>query len=110
MKTKKPSKAAAAGSSFDNWLAEQGDAFKAEVIAGAMKRQFVMKLRAMMKAQGMGVNALQKVLGTGPSQIQRLLDPEDVGISLKSIARLLAAFGAEGQIAVEQKHSKKQVA
>lgn len=108
MKARKPS--GAVGSSFDSWLAEQGDAFKADVIAGAMKRAFVMKLRAMMKAHGIGVNALQKLLGTGPSQVQRLLDPDDVGISLKSIARLLALFGAAGQIAVEQKPSKKRVA
>ena len=108
MKGKKTSRAA--GTSFDNWLDKQGEIFKTEVIAGAMKRQFVMKLRVMMKAHGIGVNALQKILGTGPSQIQRLLDPEDIGISLKSIARLLAVFGAEGQIAVEEKQSKKRVA
>ncbi|MGQ0667329.1 MAG: Fis family transcriptional regulator [Nitrospiraceae bacterium] len=108
MKARKASKAA--GSSFDSWLAEQGAAFKAEVIAGAMKRQFVMKLRALMKTQGIGVNALQKMLETGPSQVQRLLDPEDVGISLKSIAKLLAVVGAEGHIAVERKQVKKKVA
>ncbi len=100
----------AAGSSFDSWLGEQGEAFKAEVIAGAMKRQFVMKLREMMKAQEIGVNALQKMLGTGPSQVQRLLDPQDVGISLKSIAKLLAVLGAAGQITVERKQSKRKVA
>ena len=108
MKTRTVSKAA--GRSFDSWLGEQGEEFKAEVIAGAMKRQFVMKLRAMMKAQDIGVNTLQKMLGTGPSQVQRLLDPQDVGISLKSIARLLAVLGAAGQIAVEQKRSKQKVA
>jgi antitoxin HicB len=108
MKARKVSKAA--GSSFDGWLKEQDDAFKAEVIAGAMKRQFVMKLRAMMKAQGIGVTTLQKMLGTGPSQVQRLLDPEDIGISLKSIAKLLAVLGMAGQISVEPKLSKKQVA
>jgi antitoxin HicB len=108
MKARKVSKAA--GSSFDGWLNEQDDAFKAEVIAGAMKRQFVMKLRAMMKAQGIGVTTLQKMLGTGPSQVQRLLDPEDIGISLKSIAKLLAVLGMAGQISVEPKLSKKQVA
>lgn len=100
----------ATGSSFDSWLNEQGEEFKAEVIAGAMKRQFVIKLREMMKDQGIGVNALQKMLGTGPSQIQRLLDPEDVGISLKSIAKLLAVLGADGQIAVGTKASKKKAA
>jgi hypothetical protein len=108
MRTRKASQAA--GSSFDSWVTEQGEAFKAEVIAGAMKRQFVMKLRGMMKAQGVGVNALQKLLGTGPSQIQRLLDPQDVGISLKSIAKLLAVLGAAGQITVEYKPSKRKVA
>lgn len=108
MKTRKASQAA--GSSFDSWLGKQGETFEAEVIAGAMKRQFVMKLREMMKAQDIGVNALQKMLGTGPSQVQRLLDPQDVGISLKSIAKLLAVLGAAGQITVEQKQSKRKVA
>ena len=108
MKTRKASQAA--GSSFDSWLGEQGEIFKAEVIAGAMKRQFVMKLREMMKAQDIGVNALQKMLGTGPSQVQRLLDPQDVGISLKSIAKLPAVLGAAGQITVEHKQSKRKVA
>ncbi|MDF0651476.1 MAG: helix-turn-helix transcriptional regulator [Nitrospira sp.] len=108
MKTKKPSKAV--GSSFDSWLAEQGEGFKTEVIAGAMKREFVMKLRAMMKDRGIGVNALQRMIGTGPSQMQRLLDPEDISISLKSIAKLLAVLGTTGQIAVEPKRSKRRVA
>ena len=100
-------KSKAIGSSFDSWLDEQGEGFKAEVIAGAMKRQFVVKLRQMMKKQGVGINALQKMLGTGPSQIQRLLDPDDVGISLKSIAKLLAVLGAAGRIAVEPQKLKR---
>ncbi|OFZ20367.1 MAG: hypothetical protein A2Z20_12670 [Bdellovibrionales bacterium RBG_16_40_8] len=100
----------ATGSSFDSWLNDQGEAFKAEIIAGAMKRQFVIKLRGMMKTQGVGINALQKMMGTGPSQMQRLLDPKDVGISLKSIAKLLAVLGAAGQIAVQAKPNKKKVA
>lgn len=108
MKTRKPSKAI--GSSFDSWLTEQGEGFKTEVIAGAMKREFVMKLRTMMKDRGIGVNALQRMIGTGPSQVQRLLDPEDISISLKSIAKLLAVLGMTGQIALEPKRSKKQVA
>ena len=106
MKTKKSQ---AQGSSFNSWLHEQPEEFKAEVIAGAMKRQFVIKLREMMEAQGLRVNTLQKMLGTGPAQVQRLLDPEDVGISLKSIAKLLAVLGAAGQITVEVK-TKKRVA
>ncbi|MBI4924521.1 MAG: helix-turn-helix transcriptional regulator [Bdellovibrio sp.] len=101
MKTKKTLRAR--GSSFDSWLNNQGEIFKAKVIAGAMKRQFVIKLREMMKAKHIGVNVLQKMMGTGPSQMQRLLDPEDVGISLKSIAKLLAVMGAHGKITVESK-------
>jgi hypothetical protein len=50
------------------------------------------------------------MLGTGPSQVQRLLDPEDAGISLKSIAKLLSVLGAAGQISVEKKAPKKKVA
>ena len=112
MKARKPSKTrgSSVGSSFDSWLEEQGEGFKAEVIAGAMKREFVMKLRTMMKDRGIGVNALQRMLGTGPSQVQRLLDPDDISISLKSIAKLLAVLGMTGQIALEPKRSKKKVA
>ncbi|MDH5797453.1 MAG: helix-turn-helix transcriptional regulator [Paracoccaceae bacterium] len=112
MKTKRPSKTfgSSVGSSFDSWLAEQGEGFKAEVIAGAMKREFVMKLRAMMKDRGIGVNALQRMLGTGPSQVQRLLDPDDISISLKSIAKLLAVLETTGQIVLAPKRSKKRVA
>ena len=112
MKVRKPSKELrrSVGSSFDSWLAEQGEGFKAEVIAGAMKREFVIKLRAMMKDRSIGVNALQRMLGTGPSQVQRLLDPDDISISLKSIAKLLAVLGMTGQIVLDPKRSKKKVA
>lgn len=97
-------------SSFVGRLNEHGAAFKAEVIAGAMKRHFVMEIRALMKARGLGVNALQKRLGTGPSQVQRRLNRQDTGISLKSIVKVLAVLGPAGQIAVEVKQSKKEVA
>ena len=108
MKANKRSKAL--GSSFDSWLNEQGETFKADVLAGAMKRQLVLKLRKVMKERGIGVNALQRMLGTGPSQMQRLLDPDDAGISLKSIAKLLSVLGASGQIAVEIKGAQKRAA
>lgn len=98
------------GSSFDSWLSDQGEEFKADVIAAAMKRQFVIKLKEMMKSHGVGVNALQRRLGTGPSQVQRLLDPEDVGISLKSIAKLLAVFGASAKITIKKRPLKKKAA
>ncbi len=75
-----------------------------------MKRHFVMEIRALMKARGLGVNALQKRLGTGPSQVQRRLNRQDTGISLKSIVKVLAVLGPAGQIAVEVKQSKKEVA
>lgn len=97
MKSKRKNNAR--GSSFDGWLDEQGEDFKAEVIAGAMKRQLVNQLRQAMKKKGMGVNALQRLLGTGPSQVQRILDPEDTGISLRSIAKALAMLGISGKLA-----------
>lgn len=75
-----------------------------------MKRQFVIKLREIMKAQSVGVNFFQKMLKTGSSQVQHLLDSEDVGISLKSIAKILCTLGAVEQISMEKKSSKKRVA
>ncbi len=110
MKTKTKRRSKALGSSFDSWLNQQDEGLRADVIAGAMKQHFVLELRRLMKSQKIGINALQRMLGTGPSQIQRLLDPEDVGISLKSIAKLLAVLGASGHISVESKASRKKAA
>lgn len=106
MKTKR-NKNNPLGSSFDSWLDEQGEEFKAEVIAGAMKRQLVNRLRQVMKEKGIGVNALQRLLETGPSQVQRLLDPEDTGISLKSIAKVFSSLGLAGQLAFSGEKRKK---
>ena len=86
MKAKK--KKSPLGGSFDSWLNQEGKEFKADVIAGAMKRYFVHEVREAMKKREVGVNTLQRLLNTGPSQVQRLLDPDDVGISLKSIAKI----------------------
>lgn len=107
MKTKK--RFSPAGKSLDHWLHEEGPGFKAEVMAGAMKRQFVLKLRELMSDEGIGVNSLQKKLKTGPSQVQRLLDPEDIGISLKSIAKLLSVLEAAGEIVVQSPRRKKKL-
>lgn len=107
MKTRK--KLPAAGKSLDHWLQEEGSEFRAEVMAGAMKRQFVLKLRELMSEAGIGVNSLQKKLKTGPSQVQRLLDPEEIGISLKSIAKLLAALESAGEIIIQSPKRKKKV-
>ena len=93
MKGKKKS---ALGSSFDSWLDEEGEGFKAEVLAGAMKRYFVHEVREAMKKKGMRVTTLQRLLCTGPSQVQRLLDPDDLGISLKSIAKVTAVLRLPG--------------
>lgn len=102
-------KFAPTGKSLDNWLHEEGSEFRAEVLAGAMKRQLVLKLRELMSDSGIGVNLLQKKLKTGPSQVQRLLDPEDVGISLKSIAKLLSVLESVGEIVVQSPKRKKKL-
>lgn len=98
------------GSSFDSWLNEQGDEFKATVIAGAMKRQFVTELRSAMKKKHVGVNRLQRLLRTGPSQVQRILDPEDTGISLNSIAKAFASLGLSGAVTVEKSGGRRKKA
>lgn len=63
-----------------------------------------------MKIPGIGGNVLQKMLDTGPSQVQGLSDHEDIAISLKSIAKLRTILDMAGQIMVEPKPSKRQVA
>jgi hypothetical protein len=64
----------------------------------------------MMKAQGIGRHALQKMVGTGPPQVPRVSAHEGIDISLKSSATLRTILDMGGQIMVEPKPSKKQVA
>jgi hypothetical protein len=79
------------GSSFTDFLEEEGLREEAEAIA--LKLVIVRHLQQAMKEQGKTKQALAKEIKTRRSQLDRLLDPENVSISLETIARAADVLG-----------------
>jgi hypothetical protein len=79
------------GSTFDSFLEEER--ILAEVEAVALKRVIAWQIERAMAARGVTKNALAKRLSTSRTQIDRLLDPAHVGVSIETIARAAKAVG-----------------
>src|SRR6202166_1109689 len=86
------------GSAFDNFLEAQG--IREEVEAVAIKRVLAWQLQQAMRQQQKTKRALAKQLHTSRSQLDRLLDPRDVSVTLHSVARAARALGKRLSIRV----------
>ena len=92
------------GSNLDDWLESEGDDFKKDVYAGYIKRKLVYEIRKAMEKEKVGINYLQEMLNTSPSQMQRILNPDYTGITLKSIARVFDTLGYQIDFNIRQKN------
>lgn len=79
------------GSSFDDFLKEQG--IYEEVTENAMKRVLAFRLAEIMKEQNITKAEMAKRLDTSHSQLDRLLDPENDGVTLGALSRAVNALG-----------------
>ena len=78
------------GSAFDSFL-EEG--IRGEVEAVAVKRVLAWQLERAMEKQHKTKLAMARELHTSRSQLDRLLDPTNVSVSLDTIARAAQALG-----------------
>src|SRR3990172_1346327 len=74
------------GSSFDDFLAEEG--ILEEVSAKAHKRLLVLQLADIMEEAKISKTRLAERLQTSRSQVDRLLDPNNTSITLELLDRL----------------------
>lgn len=95
-----------AGSSFDDFLAEEG--ILEEVTEVATKRVLAYKLGRAMKMKNLTKTALARRMNTSRNQLNRLLDAEDVGVTLKSIVSAAKATGMRVRISFE--NDEKEIA
>jgi hypothetical protein len=79
------------GSTFDSFLEEEG--IRGEVEAVAVKRVLAWQLEQAMRKQRKTKQAMAKELHTSRSQLDRLLDPANVSVSLDTITRAAKALG-----------------
>jgi DNA-binding phage protein len=79
------------GSSFDDFLKEDG--IYEEVTARAIKRVIARQLDALMRDQGVTKSALAKRMQTSRAQLDRLLDPDNESVTLATLTRAAHAVG-----------------
>jgi hypothetical protein len=88
---KKSAESAHTGSSFDDFLEQEG--MRDEVEAVAIKRVLAWQFRQAMAKQRKTKRAMAKQLQTSRSQLDRLLDPRNASVTLDTIARAAQALG-----------------
>lgn len=79
------------GSTFDSFLAQEG--IREEVEAVAIKRVLAWQFEQAMRRQQKTKQAMAKQLHTSRSQLDRLLDPRNVSVTLDTITRAARALG-----------------
>lgn len=82
-----------AGSSFDDFLRDQG--IYEEVTSVAAARVLAWQLRQQMNEQGLTKVEMARRMGTSRSQLDRLLKPNGAGVTLDTICRAAKAVNRE---------------
>jgi hypothetical protein len=93
------------GSSFDSFLEEEG--IREEVEAVAIKRVLAWQLEKAMQEQQKSKQAMAKQLHTSRSQLDRLLDPLNISVTLDTITRAASVLGKRIVIHVTDVKSKR---
>ena len=84
------------GSRFDEFLEEEG--ILDEVTAKAQKRLLALQIADIMEEAKLTKSEVAEIMQTSRSQLDRLLDPENMSITLESLARLAQAVGKQLKI------------
>ena len=79
------------GSSFDDFLIEQGT--YEETTAQAIKRVLAFQIAQAMQEQKITKVEMARQLETSRSQLDRLLDPEQDGVTLGTLSRAANVLG-----------------
>ena len=79
------------GTNFDDFLKEEG--ILAETEATAAKRAIAYQIKQMMKRKKINKSHLAIQMGTSRSALERLLEPENVSVTLLTLERAALALG-----------------
>ena len=93
------------GSTFDSFLQEAG--IKDELEAVAIKRVLAWQFEHAMKVQQKTKRAMANELRTSRSQLDRLLDPRNVSVTLGTITRAARALGKRVTIRIADAKAKR---
>jgi len=79
------------GSSFDDFLREEG--LLAEAEATAVKRVIAHQIEKEMAERNLSKSALASIMQTSRSSLDRLLDPENASVTLLTLESVALALG-----------------
>ena len=79
------------GSSFDDFLEDEGILAEAQAIAVA--RVLAWEVNQYLKDHKTSKTAFAKALETSRMQVNRLVDPEDTSVNLNTMAKVAEAIG-----------------
>ncbi len=79
------------GSSFDNFLEEEG--IRAGTETAAIKRVIAYQIELEMKRANLSKSALAERMNTSRSALNRLLDPTNVSVTLQTLEKAAHAVG-----------------
>ena len=81
------------GSSFDDWLREEG--LYEETTAVAIKRVLARQIAQEMMDQNLSKSGMAKRMHTSRAALDRLLDPENDAVTLNTLFKAATAVGRE---------------
>ncbi len=84
------------GSNFDDFLAEEG--ILEEASAKALKRLLALQIADVMKETDLTETSLAQKMQTNRTQLNRLLDPDNISVTLESLEHLARAVGKQLRI------------
>ena len=87
------------GSSFDDFLAEEG--IRDEVTEVAIKRVLARHIQQEMAEKSLTKTEMAERMNTSRSSLNRLLDPDNDAVTLKTMTRAAAAIGKRLVVYVE---------
>jgi len=89
--TSKQKKNPHVGSSFDDFLAEEG--ILADVESVAIKRVIAFQIVQLMKDEGISKTEMARRMKTSRSSLERLLDPANDSVTLQTLEHAAQALG-----------------
>jgi DNA-binding Xre family transcriptional regulator len=84
------------GNDFDDFLAEEG--ILEEVSVRAQKRLIALQIEDIIAESHLSKTEIAARMNTSRSQLDRLLDPDNMSITLDSLERLARALGKQLRI------------
>lgn len=84
------------GSTFESFLKEQG--IFEEVKAAAIKQVIALRVQREMERNNLSQTEMAKRMGTSRAALKRLLDPDNISITLLTLNKAAAALGKDLKI------------